>query len=397
MSNTLKFGNGEWYGKEGAILAYNNENNNYKPLLFDFDRASSATRVNKDGLIETVGVDQPRVDYKDDSKGALLLEPSRTNLFTYSENFSASIWYLNGSATREANATISPDGTLNAYKITSNGGNIGYGQGGVISENSTYEISFFAKKGTDNIIQITETFYIGSSTIFDLENGSITSGNGTIESYSNDWYRCSVSYTYTAGQTILSFNLKNTSSGYFYLFGFQVEQGSYATSYIPTQGSAVTRDAEVCSQTPPSGIINSSEGVLFAEITSENDGTFKGISVSDGTFNNTVIIGKSSVNNRIYGRINVGGVNQGDININDINTENFYKVALKYSLNNVKIFVNGFLLGTDTTSNVFSANTLNKIGFNGGANGVTNFYGNIKQIKYFDKALTDKELQALTS
>ena len=86
MSNTLKFGNGEWYGKEGIILAYNDENNNYKPLLFDFDRASSATRVNKDGLIETVGTEQPRVDYKDDSKGALLLEPSRTNLTAYSEN-----------------------------------------------------------------------------------------------------------------------------------------------------------------------------------------------------------------------------------------------------------------------------------------------------------------------
>ena len=81
MANTLKFGNGEWYGKKDTILAYNDENNNYKPLLFDFSRASSATRVNKDGLIETVGGGQARIDFKDDSKGALLLEPSRTNLF----------------------------------------------------------------------------------------------------------------------------------------------------------------------------------------------------------------------------------------------------------------------------------------------------------------------------
>ena len=82
--NTLKFGNGEWYGKEGTILAYNDENNNYKPLPFNFDRASSATRVNKQGLIETVGADQPRIDYLNDSNGALLLEPSRTNLIPYS-------------------------------------------------------------------------------------------------------------------------------------------------------------------------------------------------------------------------------------------------------------------------------------------------------------------------
>ena len=73
MSNTLKFGNGEWYGKKDTILAYNDENNNYKPLPFTFDRASSATRVNKDGLIETVGADQPRVDFLNDSKGALFL------------------------------------------------------------------------------------------------------------------------------------------------------------------------------------------------------------------------------------------------------------------------------------------------------------------------------------
>ena len=80
--NTLKFGNGEWYGKKDTILAYNDENSNFKPLPFSFDRASSATVVNKDGLIETVGSGEPRIDYKDDSKGALLLEPSRSNLIT---------------------------------------------------------------------------------------------------------------------------------------------------------------------------------------------------------------------------------------------------------------------------------------------------------------------------
>ena len=78
--NTLKFGNGEWYGKKDTILAYNDENSNFKPLAFSFRQRSYATRVNKDGLIETVGSGEPRIDYKDDSKGALLLEPSRSNL-----------------------------------------------------------------------------------------------------------------------------------------------------------------------------------------------------------------------------------------------------------------------------------------------------------------------------
>ena len=87
MANTLKFGNGEWYGKKDTILAYNDETSNYKPLPFNFSRASSATVVNKDGLIETVGSGEPRIDYKDDSKGALLLEPQRTNLITIFRRF----------------------------------------------------------------------------------------------------------------------------------------------------------------------------------------------------------------------------------------------------------------------------------------------------------------------
>ena len=114
MANTLKFGNGEWYGKKDTILAYNDENSNYKPLPFNFSRASKATVVNKDGLIETVGSGEPRIDYKDDSKGALLLEPQRTNLFTYSEDFSNGSWQKVASSTITTNTVISPDSTLNA-------------------------------------------------------------------------------------------------------------------------------------------------------------------------------------------------------------------------------------------------------------------------------------------
>jgi hypothetical protein len=55
MAQTLKYGNGIWANKEGSSLAYNDENGNYKPLPFNFERSSSATRTNKEGLIETVG------------------------------------------------------------------------------------------------------------------------------------------------------------------------------------------------------------------------------------------------------------------------------------------------------------------------------------------------------
>jgi hypothetical protein len=121
MAATLKLGDRKWATKEGSLLAYNDENNNYKPLPFDFTRASSATRVNKQGLIETVASGVPRIDFTD-ANGALLLEPQRTNLITYSEDFSNAFWLIQNSSIT-LNSTISPDGTLNAAKLTENTSN----------------------------------------------------------------------------------------------------------------------------------------------------------------------------------------------------------------------------------------------------------------------------------
>ena len=115
-----------WATKKGSTLAYNSENNNYKPLPFNFERDSIATRVNKEGLIEVVGRDIPRIDYTDSTEGSLLLEPQSTNLLTYSEDFSQSIWVKNSTGTG-TNPTLdfgytSPDGSLNATKIIFNVG-----------------------------------------------------------------------------------------------------------------------------------------------------------------------------------------------------------------------------------------------------------------------------------
>ncbi len=85
MATTFKFGNGNWAVKEDFALAYNDENGNFKPLPFDFTRASSATRVNKHGLIETVPSGKPRIDFLNNTSGHLLLEPSRTNISPDSE------------------------------------------------------------------------------------------------------------------------------------------------------------------------------------------------------------------------------------------------------------------------------------------------------------------------
>ena len=122
MANTLKFGNGQWATGNGTALAYNDENANFKPLPFDFTRASSGTTVNQSGLIETVGSGIPRIDFQGNTKGALLLEPSRSNLTLYSEDLSNSYWAKqNGSIT--SNVISSPNGLVNADLFTENTSN----------------------------------------------------------------------------------------------------------------------------------------------------------------------------------------------------------------------------------------------------------------------------------
>ena len=147
MSNTLKFGNGQWATKDGSVLAYNDENDNFKPLPFNFERASSATVVNKDGLIEEVGSGQPRIDYADSAEGAMLLEGQSTNLVQYSEDFSNSYWQKLSNATVSSQKVTSPDGTLNASQIVFDGtpsGRIENGLAG-LTQGADYTVSVYAR------------------------------------------------------------------------------------------------------------------------------------------------------------------------------------------------------------------------------------------------------------
>jgi len=387
MSNTLKFGNGEWYGKEGAILAYNSENKNYKPLPFTFDRASSATRVNKAGLIETVGADQPRIDYLNNSKGALLLEPSRTNLITYSEDFTQWGKLIDGSGVLPivtSNFTISPDGTQNADKIvfsrTSSGG-------------SDYTLIKSDYGGAD--INGTASIYLKAESNVDIEITSDDLNYKTIN-VTTDWKRFEVS-DITSDR--LTFGLRgsepSTLNATVYAWGGQLEEG-YATSYIPTSGSAVTRLGDVCNNGGNEQVINSTEGVLYAEIAAlADDNSDRKISLSDGSLNNLINIGLSRFSGNINSEVKSGGVLQtSGFGATGVTQTNNNKFALSWGGGECKFYVNGILASSYT--NVTSPIGMNVLNFSL-SSGFEKMYLNCKDLRVYDTALTDAELAALTT
>ena len=203
MANTLELGNGKWATGKDTVLAFNDENNNFKPLPFSFSRNSSGTVVNKEGLIETVGVGEPRIDFKDNTKGALLLEPSRTNSLLQSNQFDTT-WSLSSSISLTSGQS-GVGGSTDAWLLKKTDASSRYINQSITLSSSTYSYSVFAKKESGNWLYVRladSGGSLASTSYFDLENGVVgsTSANSlSIQSYNNGWYRCEIKFTHSIG------------------------------------------------------------------------------------------------------------------------------------------------------------------------------------------------------
>ena len=397
MAQTYKFGRGTWATKEGSTLAYNDENENYKPLPFNFERDSIATRVNKEGLIEVVGNNVPRIDYTDSADGVLLLEPSRTNRITQSNQFD-STWI-----SIDVALTSNQDGlgaSADAWKITSTNGNgyLRFNASGWSGENT---FSVYAKSGTLNSIYMTGF----GNTFFNLETGTVgtsAASEASIKSMGNGWYRCSITGDTDPSQVrIYPSDSENTNTtGSVYIQYSQVELGSYPTSYIPTSGSSVTRQVDTANGSGNSEVFNGSEGVLMVQaatlvrLLTQNHI----ISIHDGTTNNRVrIYWREDVPSELIFSVFDGGVLIYTYTTTSIALDNMNKVCLRYGSNNFSAWVNGFKLDEQTSGGSLSLQ-LNTLDFNNVSGVSANaFYGKTKELGYYDTALTDAELETLTS
>ena len=407
MANTLKLGAGKWATGTDTVLAFNDENNNFKPLPFDFSRASSATVVNQSGLIETVGSGEPRIDFQGNTKGALLLEPQRSNDILYSQDFSNAAWAKGG--TSVTSGFVSPDGTLNADKITPTGINEAHQiyQNKTITSNQSYTISAFMKFGGYRYLECRETFG-GKGIGFDTTTQTFygintpTSFKGVI--LKNGWVKMEATYTSIgtsaffllyATPILMNPTFLGDGTSHFYTYGAQLEQGSYATSIIPTSGSAVTRVQDV------SKIVNSpilqatNQFTLFFDAKDflNYGATFANIMFTLGAGESPY---DASTGIHIYNKIWYYFNGSSAVTLgNCYNATTDSKFAISYDGTKYTKYANGVKLGTNTVS--ASMSNWDTI-----TNGSLSYSGvdrvfNLADLKLYNTALTDAELQALTT
>jgi len=342
-----------------------------------------------------------------------LLEPARTNLITYSEDIIVPTNWETVNLATVSNSITSPDGTLNGTKVIRNIAGTGSAwirQRPTVVIGANQVISIFGKEGNKSILNIT---YYDTTTgdrffNYNLSTSEIT-GNGLtnatyvdsgIENFGNGWYRCyavvQAQNTSPQVQFSIGANRVNSEGDFIYVFGAQVESGSYPTSYIPTNGTAITRAAESATGSGNAATFNDSEGVLMFEGSFVNDTSFKGISISNGTIANNIRIYHSTTDNQLVFRVRVGDVDQVLKLYTLSDTSLYNKISFKYKENDFNVFINGFKLLTDTSGSTFASGILNQLNFNRG-DGLDPFYGNTRELQYFDSALTDAQLETLTS
>ena len=357
--------------------------------------------------------DIPRIEYATDGtvKG-LLIEEARTNYVTYSEAFDNAAW-TKASVTVSANATTAPDGTLTADKVFKDNTTaqasiqvFGGVFGSVPVGATTY--SFYAKAAEYDTLGFTlynpTDGHVANGSA-DLTNGTVVVFDGTIgiENAGNGWWRISGSGTPTVTSNGLyiypkdSTSYQGDGSSGIYVWGAQVEAGSFATSYIPTSGATATRSADIASIAVENFGYNQDEGTVVVEykgLTAAPTSSYRVIELSDGTNDNRITL----FYNAATDTINLFSVADGDFNntgsigLSDPNRQGV--VAGAYSPDGIFLCKDGGSVSSDLSIPALTGINTLKIGLSYGLNDQLN--GHIRDFQYYPRRLTNRQLQELT-
>lgn len=288
----------------------------------------------------------PRLDYSNGTCPSILVEPQRTNLLQYSSSFSN---WLDAGGTVTSNTTIAPDGTTTADTLTGLRYQTGFGT-------NVFTFSCYAKaNGGSGNFWIRVDVPATNQTVFDLNNGTYSAPSGytaSIEDVGNGWYRCSMT---TPNITIINAVVASADYGAnsTYIWGAQLEAGSYATSYIPTTSASVTRNADVISKTGISSLIGQTEGTLYFdfEFNGNNESIICDISAVGFSPQNRIILYQP---NNYYVQFVVQYNDVAQVNIVSPNYAlgQRLKVGVAYKNNDFAFYINGVLIGTDNSGSV---------------------------------------------
>ena len=341
----------------------------------------------------------------------LEIEEQRTNLITYSDNFSDASWgrFPTANTSVTSNTIISPDGMLTGDLISGTSAPYEVNKSFTKASSAiTYTLSSYLKAGATTIVQFTMSDNATGQALvgFNLTTGVISSGpsNGTwssssatITSVGNGWYRCTLTATSPTNTGLLP-TIVGTTIGNFYVWGAQLEVGAFATSYIPTVASQVTRSADSATMTGTnfSSWYRVDEGAFYAEATT-NDVTGTGSRIlwarntATGTYDDSIQFDIRRGNGLSVAEFRTNNVQQAGLGMNI--SSGSVKVAMSYKTNDFSASLNGAAVVTDASGIVPSVNAMNI----GSHIDSTNLNGTIRKIAYYPKRLTNAELQGITS
>jgi hypothetical protein len=369
--------------------------------------SNPATYFNGSGVLTSATNNEPRFDYNPVTlacKG-LLIEEARTNLLIYVQEFENAQW-SKSNVTVTQDATTAPDGTLTADKLLETATTAVHRiVQAPTTSTATYAFSAYAKAAERTFVQLRDvTGAVG--VWFNLATGAVGTQNsgitGSIEPAGNGWYRCTA--VRTTGATNVGWGIAvadaNGSSIYagdvtkgVFIWGAQVEAGAFATSYIPTTTTALTRNADVATMTGA----NFSDwwqagkgGAMVQAIPSTVSGIRPLVQYDDGTANEIIALRGNTANPELY--IVDGGTPQAQLDAGTIAANTSYRLAGAWGTDSCAASINS---GTPALDGAATIPTVNQARL--GSDGTNYLNGWLESIEYYDTPPTSADLQVLSS